>query len=688
MIKAKVWLSVALVMALSLENVAQEQRISMDFQGVDFPVFLQWFASLTKKKIIYSEVKQSLVQKKVYLIAPEPVPIVAIEKICMSLLESNGFTLVKTGQGASEVYKLVETSQAVSKPIAIYSMEELSSLESGDYYISQLILIKYLKVEQVTVSLRQAKLLDPQAGNIVEIKGVNALIISDFLPNIKRVVKIIEMLDQPATKLEVVFITLKHAKAEEVSQKIGQVYQNRAREISESYGLSGMPTIVADTRTNSLILRATPEEIKEIKELIAHLDQEIKESEVVAKIYHLKHVTPDKILPTIKEFITTQIFQEKSVTQSQTPLGNPQISVIPNEHTKTLLITAPAHAHKLIEEVIKELDVRRPQVLLEAVICEFTPSDVLNLGLELMNLDNMTEDKGTFGHGITSFGLSSIVDQAGNPVSPQKPSTPTGRTLSPGSGLVSFITKDKATNIPLLIRTLQSVTYTDVISVPRILTDDGERAEIRVEQEEPVTSINALNTSTTTTSFKEFVPAGTVLIIKPHIIHNNWLKLEIEQNIEAFVGTSPTAGVPPAKSSRSIKTVVSVPNGHIVILGGLCGRREVETIDKIPILGDIPLLGLLFSSRSRSVTKTNLYIFIQPKILYQPEFQDLKTVSQEALEKVKQLQGNSLKEQQIQFPNNIDFWNDPKIEEALENLKNNKGLEVNESLRPIKEQNK
>lgn len=611
-------------------------QVSMEFQGVDIPIFLRWFSALTHKKIIYSEAGANLLQKKIYLIAPEPVPINSVEKICMSLLESNGFTLIKSGRGSSEVYKLVESSQAASKPIAIYSKKDLDKLEDGDYYISQLLMIEHLKVDQVIASLRQAKLLDQQSGSIVEIRSANALIISDFVPNVRRVVKIIEMLDKEPPQSEVVLVPLRFAKADEVSQKLQQLYQNKARDMAEYYSPTGAPTLLADSRTNSLILRGSREDIQEFKSLIAHLDKEIKGSEVVAKLYKLECITPEKILPTLREFLNTPLFREKTGQYQTTQTTDAQISVLANDYTKTLLITAPLTAHKLLGEVIRELDVRHPQVLLEAVICEFTPSDVLNFGIELMNLDNINED-GSYVHGISSFGLSSIVDSAGNPITSSKPATPAGRSLAPGAGLVGFVTKDSSTNIPILLRALQSVTHTEVISVPRILVDDGEQAEIRVEQEEPVTSINALNTSSTTTSFKEFVAAGTALTIKTQIIHKDWLKLEIQQNIEAFVGSAPAAGVPPPKSSRSLKTVVTVPNGHTVILGGLCSRREVESIDKIPLLGDIPILGLLFQSRSRSVTKTNLYIFLQPKILVDADFRELKNISAQDLEQVQKL---------------------------------------------------
>ena len=165
-----------------------------------------------------------------------------------------------------------------------------------------------------------------------------------------------------------------------------------------------------------------------------------------------------------------------------------------------------------------------------------------------------------------------------------------------------------------------------------------------MQREVPVTSTNALNTATTTTSFKEFVSAGTVLSIEPHIIHHKWLRLKIDQNIEDFVGTSPSPGVPPPKSSRSIKTVVTVPSGRMIILGGLCDRREVETIDKIPLLGDIPVLGILFQSRTRSVSKTNIYVFIVPRILDDPEFKDLQDLSQQEKHKMEKLQGTTFEQ--------------------------------------------
>ncbi len=633
---------VLFMMILISSTSTEETKVMMSFQGVEIEVFLQWFSRLTGKKILFNSSHANIKQKKIYLISEDAVPKSAALSICMSILENNGFTLIKSGEGSSEVYKLAEISHSTSKPIVFYNKEELEKLGDADYYVSQLIFLKYLKVNDVVASLKQAKILDSGSNGILEIKASNAIIVSDFLPNIKKIINLIKTIDIAPPKIQIEFIALQHAKARDIAERLQKLFANRNQELSQYNVAMGEPAIIPDIRTNSLTLRGNPEDIQEIKRLINHYDQEIKGSEITPKIYHLRHATPDKIMPTLKDFVETSFFKDKDktiepkLTEKETSL----ISIIPNEYSKTLLITASEASHRLLKGIIEELDIRRPQVLLEALICEFTPKDTLNFGIELMALDNITKaEDGTFPHAYSSFGLSSIVDSAGKTITMDKPGTPSGRSLSQTGGLNAFITKDRANNIPLLIQALRTVTNTEVISIPRILTDDGEKAEIRVQDEEPVTSTNALNTSTTTTSFKEFVSAGTVLMIKPHIIHDRWLRLEIEQNIEAFTGKAPSPGIPPPKSSRVIKTVVSAPDGHTVVLGGLFGRREIEIVEKIPVLGDIPLLGLLFQSRIKTVSKTNLYIFITPKILNHPEFQDLKKISDHdkmRVEKVRQ----------------------------------------------------
>ena len=611
----KRWIFLSLFFFCAVFVGAEEEKISMEFPGVNFDVFLKWFANFTNKRIIYGNLNSSIKQKKIHFISPKAVKANAVEKICMSILESYGLTLVKVGSGDSKVYKLVEASNASSKPIALYSISDLEKMGDGDYYVSQLINIKYLKASHVINSIRQAKLFDAKSGSIVEIQGANAIIISDFVPNVKRIVKVIRMLDKPPQRIHMVFVKVRHADASQIAQHLNKLMQNRARELA-GYNIHDTVTVIPDNRTNSLTIRGTKSDIVEIKRLIDKFDTKIDSKRIVARMYHLKHITPDKIMPTLKEFTNTRLFKDTVVPGVNSSNNRNDISITVNDHTKSLFVVAPLKSHRLIHKVIKRVDIRRPQVMIRAIICEFTPTDVLNLGIELTALDSFGSGSGYQPKALSSFGLSSIVDAAGNPVSVENPQPVAGRIASPGAGLTAFLAKGN-TDVPFIIRALRSVSHTEVLDIPQIITDDGEQAEIRVEQEEPVASLDVSNSSSST-SFKEFVSAGTVLIIKPHIIRDNWLKLEIEQNVDAFLGAAPAAGIPPPRSTRSIKTTVTVPNNKTIILGGLNGRRETEAVDKIPLLGDIPGLGYFFQNRSKSVTKTNLYIFITPIIMNDP----------------------------------------------------------------------
>jgi general secretion pathway protein D len=294
-----------------------------------------------------------------------------------------------------------------------------------------------------------------------------------------------------------------------------------------------------------------------------------------------------------------------------------------------------------IHNLLNQLDVRRPQVLLEVAVVEFAPSDILSLGFEVQTLDNVASpDDHLRGFLASNFGFSALSDQAGQPI--RNFGVPAGKLPGVGQGLTTFLVKDKATSIPILIRALQSRAYTEVLSVPRILVSDNEEAQLKVVEETPVTQ-TTLNSTNTVTTFQTFVPAGTQLTFKPNISEGDNLKLQVSLNQEAFISTSPAPGVPPGKTSRSIKTLVCVPSGRTIILGGLSGRREVDSVDRIPVLADIPVLGFLFENRVRSVRKTSLYIFLTPRIVRDENFKDLDKISQQNQKELEALRKNNNK---------------------------------------------
>jgi general secretion pathway protein D len=598
-----------------------ESKVIVDFPGVELSMFLRWVSVRTGKRFVFEDNQRLLKQKKVYVVSSQPISQEAIFPLCLSVLEINGYTAVMDKDRLITIWKIIPTNKAASQPLPMVSKHELGQLQNR-LLVSHLIILRHIAAQYIITAIGQAKLISQQnGGSIVAIQGANAVLITDFAGNIKRIAAMIELLDKPPAPTETVYIHLRHARASDIAGRIKQLIseQSRTRQSLRQFP-SAQVTILPDDRINTVILIGDMKKIVKIKEMINVLDSEVKEQRLkhVLKTYYMEHTTTDKILSTLKELANSRILETDSKQNASS------ISIIANEHANALVIRAPVEVYPDIMRLIKQLDIRRPQVLLEVAVVEFSPSDLLSLGVELQTLDSVAKTNTSRMFSATQFGLSSLVDDAGQPL--QGGALPGGKAPTIGSGMTTFITKGNGHSIPFLIRALQSTSMTEVHSIPRILTNDNQEAEIVLQDEVPVLQ-STVDEGTTVTSFKEFATAGTTLRIKPHISRCNYLRLEITQTLESFVGVSNTPGTPPAKTSRSIKTTVTVPDGKTIILGGLVGRRETETVDKIPLLGDIPILGYLFQSRSKSVTQTSLYVFIIPKIIRHPDFKDLEEES-------------------------------------------------------------
>jgi type II secretory pathway component GspD/PulD (secretin) len=215
------------------------------------------------------------------------------------------------------------------------------------------------------------------------------------------------------------------------------------------------------------------------------------------------------------------------------------------------------------------------------------------------------------------------VDEVGDAVSGESRGIPGNRRLAPGAGLSAFLVKGPDARIPVLLRTLETMASTRILSSPRLLTNDKEAAEIQIAEEVPVAQLNVLNNTVSSTSFQSFVPAGTQMKITPLISGGGHVRLAISLSLDAFLGTSPAPNLPPAKTTRKLSTNVTIPDGSTIILGGFTARREIETEAKVPILGDIPILGLLFRNTVSATQKSHIYVFISPRILSDQDFGDL-----------------------------------------------------------------
>jgi len=293
--------------------------------------------------------------------------------------------------------------------------------------------------------------------------------------------------------------------------------------------------------------------------------------------------------------------------------------IVPDANLNSLIVIAPNYLHEEIALVILKLDVRRPQVLFEIAIIDITADSNLDFGIEYNTID--PSGKNPRGHAFTDFGIANRSSSSGTGF-PDTSTVPSGT-----QGLFAGITKEVTGSIPLIVHALKTDSDVNIRATPILLVNDNEEAAFSALRSEPTTHTSQ-GTATTNVSFSGFVDAGTVLELTPHVSEGQYIRLEIMIQVDSWIGASTTPGIPPPKSTNYLQTSITVPNEHVVIIGGLTSSVKTVRQDKIPLLGDIPLLGYLFRREVTEEKVKKLFIFIRPVILADRTFIDLNRISE------------------------------------------------------------
>ncbi|MHC4717338.1 MAG: type II secretion system protein GspD, partial [Planctomycetota bacterium] len=291
--------------------------------------------------------------------------------------------------------------------------------------------------------------------------------------------------------------------------------------------------------------------------------------------------------------------------------GNALVTVDPN--TNTLIVVAPPEVQRIYEQLIRMLDKRRPQVMIEATLVTLDTSEDFSLGIDLLHSGSHGDHDYLF---FSSFGLSTVDPVTGS------------LALEPGIGLNAALIGPS--ELSAVIRALAISGKSKVLSAPRVLVNDNATATLTSISEAPFTSINASDT-VSTTSFAGYASAGSTLTVTPRISEGDHLQLQYSVTLNSFTGEGGD-GVPPPRQTNNLTSEVTVPDGYAVIVGGLKRRDQSDTASKIPFLGDIPVLGRLFSLTDQGDTESTLFVFIRPVILRDDRFEDLKYLSRRDLE--------------------------------------------------------
>ncbi len=591
----------ALLLALSLgagTAVHAAAPVTLNLKDADISAVISTVSEATGRNFIVDP----RVKGKITIISSKPMNADEIYKVFLSVLDVHGFAAVDSGN----VIKIVPDANA--KQIAVPVADERRP-GSGDEVVTRVIELRNISAAQLVPILRP---LVPQQGHMAAYIPSNMLIISDRASNIARIANIINRIDIRSDD-EIELITLSHASAAEVVRIIGALDQQRkAQRGAGAEAGEESPVLIADERTNSILIGGGKTGRLRLRAILSHLDTPL-ETEGNTQVYYLRYARAADLVPVLTGVSTSVEQQAQAQNAPATANRNMPINIQAHENTNALVITAPPDILRALESVIKQLDVRRAQVHVEGVIAEISSTFDAQLGTEWI-IDGTPGGTGPVG--VSNFPTasgSSIVGIAGSVI--------TGTSLpNIGDGLTLGLGRFNSGNINFaaLLRALKSDGSTNILSTPTLVTLDNEEAEIIVGEEVPFVTGSFATTGGATNVTNPFQTiqrqnVGITLRVRPQINEGNAIKLDIEQSIDSLSTSSRAVDL--ITNTRSIKTSIIVDDGEIIVLGGLIRDDVQERVQKVPLLGDIPLVGWLFRSQSTTKAKTNLMVFLKPSII-------------------------------------------------------------------------
>jgi len=589
-----VWLLLAWLV-WSLHAMAAD--ITLNLKDADISALISTVSAVTDKNFIVDP----RVKGKVTVISSRPMNTDEVYQVFLSILKVHGFAAVPSG----EVIKIVPDVNAKQDGIPTTSDQHPGR---GDEMVTRVVEVDNVAAAQLVPILRP---LIPQQGHLAAYPQTNVLIISDRARNVERLVSIIRRIDQVSDS-EIEVIPLQHASASEVVRVLTSL--NRATPQAKVPGAAaGGQVLVADERTNSVLLGGDRAERLRMRAIISHLDTPL-DSGGNTDVVYLRYAVAADIVGTLMGVGKLEEGEAKQVKASGS--RNSSFDIQADEATNALVITAPPDIMRTLKRVIGQLDIRRAQVLVEAIIAEVSDDTARELGVQWL-----------FNGAVDSTGPVGVINftNSGSPVSDVingVASVVEGGTFPAivDNALLGFgRTNSNSFNYIGVLNAIASNTNNNILSTPTLVTLDNEEAEIIIGENVPFltgsfTSTGANDGATNPFQTIERSDVGLTLKIKPQINEGDAMRLEIEQEISSIAPSLAGASDIITKK-RSIKTTVMVDDSEMVVLGGLIEERIGEDIQKVPLLGDIPFLGALFTSRTADVTKANLMVFIHPVIL-------------------------------------------------------------------------
>ncbi len=599
-----------------------KQYVTMDFDGVDIKVFVKFIADITGKNFILDD----KVTGKVTVISPRKMTLEEAYQVFLSVLDVNGFGTVNMGS----VIKVVQVADAVTRSLGTSTTPPK---RREDVLITQIIPLKHADVNDMK-SLFQP-LLTKGSAQLLAYPQSNILIITDTKSNIKKMMEILNHIDAKGFSEEFRIFPLTHASAADLSAKLQEIItdtggtpvQVRVRSTAAArqgqMSERGKARIIPYERTNSLIILATASDMNNIDSLIRKLDIPTPSGTEDIHVYYLQYARSEDIAKVLTDIPTpaknegvpgAQAAAATGQTGMRSSTGSDKVKISSDKETNSLIIYAGPDAYKSIMDTIKYLDIPRKQVYVKALIMEVNQNKDFSVGVEWTYFEDFTyhsgDDKrtgGVFGRTGNNFitSLSDVPSGAAFGI--------VGDAITIGSG----DTKITFPNMTSFISAMAQDTDVNILSTPQIITMDNKEAEIKVGANVPYLSREQTDTTNITNTVRTFdyKDVGVTLRLTPLINQQGNIRLELFQENTSLVEGAGEQEYAPTTLKRSAKTTVTIKDGATMVIGGLIGDNVTLGESGVPLLRSIPLIGYLFKTKSSNREKTNMYIFITPKVI-------------------------------------------------------------------------
>jgi len=623
------------------------KQVTIDFDNVDILAFIKFMSELTGKNFVVDE----SVKGKVSVFSPQKISTEEAYKVFESVLEIHGLTTVPSG----DVIKIVPSQQAKEKSVATRLRAE--GIGPNDRVVTHIVPLSHASPDDMK------KILDPlvsKASVILSYPPTQTLVITDVQSNIKRLLKIISALDVAGVGEQIHIIPLRHAVAADTAASLNSIFQ--LDQAARRPQAAATMRIIADERTNSLIVLASEVFAARVRDFVNILDRDIPQGESKMHVYRLQYANSEDLAKVLTNLSSRDGRPAAPAApgqpaqpvipglRSRTSMLSSDVQVVSDKATNTLIITANKEDWRILEEVIRKVDVRRSMVYIEALIMEVDVNKNFQLGVEWRAVKDLGAVSGFDTGRAAAIAGSGGSGQGGSyqlfPGTSTQPAFPGGFALGViGAGItIGGVTFP---NIGAVINAVQQDAQVHILSNPQLLTSDNEEAMISVGKNIPyITRAERSQTNLDFTTY-EYRDVGVILTITPSINTERFVRLKLNQEVSTLVQEESTVGLP-TTLKRTAKTTIMIKDKQTIVIGGLMGDSSTQSNYQVPLLGDIPLLGWLFKSKGQRREKTNLYIFITPHVI--ETVADADAIRQSKREEIETFEGGVIRRYGPQTP--------------------------------------